>query len=178
MLFWIAGQYWLLIFFPRFIPEHTNDVFIFIDPVYYSFSNLNILQFYRIHSSSCPKNSEIIWIQRKESRWRLSLGSQILTFSLWNYMRSFSSGPTALWKMASLLTGGKNCSYFFTFLFLFPLHFSRLDCSLLGSPFVRVGFNEAHWLQKANCSQKWPDHFSHNASHLISRLFKCTFHMG
>lgn len=134
-------------FFSCFIPEHTNDVFIFIDPVYYSFSNLNLLQFYRIHSSSCPKNSEIIWNQRKESRWRFSLASQILTFSLWNYMRSFSSGPTALWKTASLHNGSKNWSYFF-------LHFSHLDCSLLGSPFVRVRFNEANWLQKAKCSQK------------------------
>lgn len=109
------------LFFSRFIPGHTNDIFIFIDPVYYVFSNLNLLQFYRIHSSSCPKNSEIIWNQRKESRWRFSLASQILTFSLWNYMRSFSSGPTALRKTASLRTGSKNWSYCFNlFIFISP----------------------------------------------------------
>lgn len=91
--------------------------YIMISVIYFKSFNA---QFCRIHSSDCPKTSEINWLQRKETNWRFSLGSQILMFSLWSYMRSFSSRPTAPLKKASRHTGSKNSSYFFTFLYNWP----------------------------------------------------------
>lgn len=89
--------------------------YITISVIYFKSFNA---QFCRIHSSACPKTSKINWLQRKERRWRFSSGSQILTFSLWSYMKSFSSRPTALLKKASLRTGSKNWFYFILYLYI------------------------------------------------------------